>query len=67
MIEVLGLYKENATLQGVAEHISLHFPREKNVLQGKKVKTSNISGTMPQVFFNLSPSVLEIMAIKYHY
>ena len=43
-------------MMGVAAQLSLPFQME-NWLHRKKVEKSNISGTSPPMFFNLSPCV----------
>ena len=51
---------------GVAAQLSLHFPGGKWVVW-KNVKTLNISGTMPQIFFILSPCVWENEILNKNY
>ena len=56
MMEVLGFYRKCAKRYGVAAQLSLPFSGGKWVAY-KKVETSNIAGTMPAIFYILSPYV----------
>ena len=58
MIGVFELYKKIAARQGLPHNSVFLFPGGKWVAW-KKVKTSNISGTLPSILFNLSSCVQE--------
>ena len=58
MIWILGLDRKFTKRQGFAAQLNLPFPGG-NGLHGKKVKTSNFSGTIQLIFFILSPCVCE--------
>ena len=56
MVEVLGLYKKKCEVMGVSAQLSLSRWKMDCM---EEVRTSNISGTMPPIFFILSPGVWE--------